>query len=302
MKNENPLQMDLFAQAEEKETFETAEELDARLAPARTFHKGTSANAEEYVNKVLNLYKAEGAEHYYDLRDDDLIADDEVIGYCMACNKPVTKKDACEVNAFNYLWEKKDGRIFNAWLCRVGHSVDYTEKAPGSMGPGYYYDFHKKYLELCEITEAEYIENLRQESPTVFKARQDGGQYVELCKEWAEAGKNDAGVFVKNVKKYEAGKRCKMWIMIDMAKAFPFIYAEMDLEARDYGKYSPLTDEEEWDSFKFSVFQPAAEILEGLKKQVEGRIDRNGNLDDDARAKLKALLPKVLGQLEKDLI
>lgn len=130
----------------------------------RRYHWGVKKDVNDYVTKMLNL------EDNYDLSDDELIGMDDVVGHCMECNAPITKSDICRVNAVNYTWKHKDGHTFEAYKCFGKHSREYGKKNPGSMGPGYYYDFHQKYLELCGLTEEEYKEDLKKNSPTVYQA------------------------------------------------------------------------------------------------------------------------------------
>lgn len=163
-------QLDIFEEFEKTKREQENKVKEDNINAVAHFHKGTSASNEDYCNKMLNVFLEE-KDYYFDISDDDLLEDDDVVGHCMACGEPITKKDVAEVNALEYVWQHKNGNHFFAFCCFGKHSQEYTKKNPGSMGPGYYYDFHKKYLELCGLTEDEYREKLRVEQPTVYKAR-----------------------------------------------------------------------------------------------------------------------------------
>lgn len=112
----------------------------------------------------------------YDLRDDDRVKNEDVVGHCFLCGKPVTAQDVCLVNAVTYTWEKKDGTTIEAYKCfgkracrePVVTTCDCTDTA-----------FHEAYLRLTGYTEQEYREKLKHDSPTVYAARVAAGIYQE---------------------------------------------------------------------------------------------------------------------------
>lgn len=112
----------------------------------------------------------------YDLRDDDRVKNEDVVGKCFLCGRDVTAQDVCLVNAVTYTWERKDGTTIEAYECFGSHACrepvvttcDCTDTA-----------FHAAYLRLTGYTEAEYREKLKQDSPTVYAARVASGIYQE---------------------------------------------------------------------------------------------------------------------------
>lgn len=112
----------------------------------------------------------------YDLRDDDRVKNEDVVGKCFLCGRDVTAQDVCLVDAVTYTLERKDGTTIEAYQCfgeracrePVVTTCDCTDTA-----------FHNAYLRLMGYTEQEYREKLKQESPTVYAARVAAGIYKE---------------------------------------------------------------------------------------------------------------------------
>lgn len=104
----------------------------------------------EYVVRQIN------SQEHYDLRDDDEINDDDVVGHCMVCGKDVTKRDICNVDAVQYTWRHKDGHWFEAYQC---------------WGKGHCAPTDDDYERLCGLTHEEHIERIRLEQPSVYAAR-----------------------------------------------------------------------------------------------------------------------------------
>ena len=127
------------------------------------FKKLAGRDMTEYVARKV----AESSDALrYDLRDDDTLNDDDIVGYCMYCGASVTKNDVCKVQAVTYTWVHKDRHVFEAYECwRSNTCTKYSSKAT----------LHDKVLEFCGLTEEEYIERLRTEQPTVYEARKQAG-------------------------------------------------------------------------------------------------------------------------------
>lgn len=135
-----------------------------------------NGNTLAYVAACVDRFDKEL--HFpYDLRDDDRVQYDDVVGHCFLCGKAITARDVCKVYALTYTWERKDGTTIEAYECFGEHACrepivttcDCTDTA-----------FHEAYLRLTGYTEKEYREKLKLESPTVYAARVASGIYKEI--------------------------------------------------------------------------------------------------------------------------
>lgn len=130
-------------------------------------HKG---NVREYVAECVDRFAKEKLP-WYDLREDDRVQYDDVVGECFSCGKPITARDICNVDAINYTWVRKDGKKINAYVhyngvCTIKSVMDYEE-------------FHKVYLRFTGYTDEEYIRKIMRDNPSVFYARVKAGMYDE---------------------------------------------------------------------------------------------------------------------------
>lgn len=111
----------------------------------------------EYVVRQIN------SQEHYDLRDDETIRDDDVVGHCMYCGAAVTKRAIRMVDAVSYSWRHRDGHWFEAYAC-WGKQHDCGVES---------IDTH--YERLCGLTHEEHIERIRLEQPSVYAARKASG-------------------------------------------------------------------------------------------------------------------------------
>lgn len=129
-----------------------------------------NGNIREYVEECVDRFAKENLP-WYDLREDDRVQYDDVVGECFSCGKPITARDICNVDAINYTWVRKDGKNINAYVhynevCTIKSVMDYDE-------------FHDVYLRLTGYTDEEYIQNMKRDQPSVFYARVKAGMYDE---------------------------------------------------------------------------------------------------------------------------
>ena len=85
-------------------------------------HKG---NVREYVAECVDRFAKENLP-WYDLREDDRVQYDDVVGECFSCGKPITARDICKVSAIHYTWVRKDGKNINAY--RMAHKDEINER------------------------------------------------------------------------------------------------------------------------------------------------------------------------------
>lgn len=155
--HENPVPLYVQVQRKEKAI---CDELWAK-------HNG---NVKEYVEECVDRFEKENLP-WYDLREDDRVQYDDVVGECFSCGKPITARDICNVDAILYSWKRKDGKNIDAYV----HYNEYC--ATKSVND--HEKFHDVYLRLTGYTDEEYIQNLKLEQPSVFEARVKAGMYDE---------------------------------------------------------------------------------------------------------------------------
>ena len=143
--------LDLIEEAERIEREQDRKSEEANKLAVRQFHFGTKKSIEDYITRMENI------EEFYDLRDDELLEESDVIGECFVCGKEISVHDAKVVNAFWWKWKHRNGNYFNAYCCHKKHV--------GVLEPE---NIHKYHLKLCGLTEEEYMERLKKEQPDFY--------------------------------------------------------------------------------------------------------------------------------------
>lgn len=124
----------------------------------------------------------------YDERDDVRLQDDDVIDHCFVCGRPITAGDMRRVDAISYSWKCKDGTIVSPRCCWGNENCN-AEKGDNPFGcedAG----FHDHYLRITGFTDEEYIQDLKQNQPSVFAARVKAGMYTEEGRRLPPPAKN----------------------------------------------------------------------------------------------------------------
>ena len=162
------VQLDMFAPVEEEPLYVICErKAEAICNELWAKYRG---NVREYVAECVDRFVKAGI-YWYDLREDDRVDYEDVIGECFCCGKPITAREICNVDAIEYSWKRKDGRHINAYVHYSGECIQ--KKVMNSD------EFHKVYLRLTGYTDEEYIQNLKKEQPSVFQMRVQLGYYDE---------------------------------------------------------------------------------------------------------------------------
>lgn len=126
----------------------------------------------KYVAACVDRFDKELPFHY-DIRDDDRVRNEDVVGKCFFCGRDVTAQDVRRVDVVTYIWERKDGTTIEAYECFGSLAC----RKPVVICDSPNTAFHEAYLRLTGYTEKEYREKLKQESPTVYAARVASGIY-----------------------------------------------------------------------------------------------------------------------------